>query len=449
MPLFCPLPGVSGFRTAARTGTQGLAFPANLDTLKGLFNMDWQPASGEAWRGVPSGGKRWVSHAGHGAAAASAQGPHGRPGPAPGGEPGEPGKRSRVVSTRPSPTPRLVTLDGSLGEGGGQILRTALTLSLLTGRPFRLVKVRANRDRPGLRPQHLAAVLAAAELADAEVSGAEVGSRDLTFRPRAYAPRDLSLDIGTAGSAALVLQTLHLPLALKADQPVRVTLTGGTFNTRAPSFPFLETTWRAHLAALGAPIALTMPIAGFYPRGGGRLDAWVEPARLRPLTLEGRGRLVRVTGTAGVARLKPEVAGRMRARAEARLRAAGFEAAIDLAEWPAASPGAAIRLSAEHEGVAPATFVGLGERGKPAEAVADEAVAELLAHEAAEGGAVDPHSADQVLIPLALTPGRSEYTVSEVTEHLRTNAQTVRAFLDRTINVEEPSAGRPGRVTID
>lgn len=410
--------------------------------------MDWQPASGEAWQCVPPGGKRWVPHAGHTGAAVPTQGPHGRAGPAPGGEPGEPAGRSRVVSTRPSPTPRLLTLDGSLGEGGGQVLRTALTLSLLTGRPFRLVKVRANRDKPGLRPQHLSAVLAAAALGDADVSGAEVGSRDLTFRPRAYAPRDLSFDIGTAGSTALVLQTLHLPMALKADQPVRLTLTGGTFNTRAPSFPFLETTWRAHLAAVGAPIALTMPVAGFYPRGGGRLDAWVEPARLRPLQLDGRGRLVRVTGTAGVARLKPEVAGRMRARAEARLLAAGIEAAIDLVEWRAASPGAAIRLSAEHEGVAPASFVGLGERGKPAEVVADEAVAELLAHEAAGGGAVDPHSADQILVPLALTPGRSEYTVSEVTEHLRTNALTVRAFLDRAITIEGPEAGRPGRVVV-
>ena len=139
------------------------------------------------------------------------------------------------------------------GEGGGQILRTALTLSLLTGRPFRIVKVRANRDKPGLRPQHLTAVQAAAELGDAEVSGAEVGSRDLTFRPGPYTPRDLSFDIGTAGSTALVLQTLHLPLALRADRPVRLTLTGGTFNATAPSFPFLEATWRAHLAALGMP----------------------------------------------------------------------------------------------------------------------------------------------------------------------------------------------------
>src|SRR5262249_54972165 len=153
---------------------------------------------------------------------------------------------------------------------------------------FRIVKIRANRDKPGLRPQHLKAVTSAAELGDAAVIGAAVGSRDLTFRPAAYTPRDLQIDIGTAGSTALVLQTLHLAVALRSDRPVRLALTGGTFNPSAPSFPFLADTWRAHLAALGAPIALAMPRAGFYPRGGGALDAWIEPAQLRPLVLTDR-----------------------------------------------------------------------------------------------------------------------------------------------------------------
>lgn len=404
--------------------------------------MDWHRV-GSA--GTPSTGKRWVSHAGHGAVALP-PGPHAR---------GlEPGRRSFSVGTSrtPSPSSRLVTLDGSEGEGGGQILRTALTLSLLTGRPFRLVKVRANRDKPGLRPQHLTAVRAAAELGAAEVTGAEVGSRDLTFRPGAYTPRDLSFDIGTAGSTALVLQTLHLPLALRADRPLRVTLTGGTFNAKAPSFPFLDLTWRAHLAALGAPVALAMPAAGFYPRGGGRLDAWIEPATLQPLTLTDRGPLSRIDGDSGVARLGTGIALRMQERVADRLAALGtIEPVIRRVEWPAASPGAAVSLSAWFEGVGvPATFVGLGERGKPAEVVAEEAVAEFLAHhDAPGGGAVDPHSADQILIPLALAPGRSEYTVSFVTEHLRTNARTVRAFLDRKITVVEPTDTAPGRVLVD
>jgi RNA 3'-terminal phosphate cyclase (ATP) len=346
-------------------------------------------------------------------------------------------------------SPRLITLDGSEGEGGGQILRTALTLSLLTGRAFRIVKIRARREKPGLRPQHLKAVESAAALSGSEVVGGKVGSRDLTFRPSSYTPRDLTIDIGTAGATCLVLQTLHLPLALRADRPVRVELTGGTFNQSAPSVPFLETTWRAHLAALGAPIALASPEAGFYPRGGGRLDAWIEPAELRPITRTERGELVGIRGVAGVANLRPGIAERMRDHALARLADRGLDAEITIADWPSIGQGAAISLTAEYTGTAPATFVGLGERGKPAEVVANEAVEELLAYLDAGTAAIDPHSADQILIPMALAAGRSEYTVTAITDHLRTNAETLRAFLDRTITIEEPDGDRPGRVVVD
>jgi RNA 3'-terminal phosphate cyclase (ATP) len=191
-----------------------------------------------------------------------------------------------------------------------------------------------------------------------------------------------------------------------------------------------------------------MPTAGFYPRGGGRLDAWIEPAELRPLVQAGRGPLVKIRGEAGVSQLPTGIAERMRAQAVARLAARGLHAEIELVRWSGQSPGAAISLVAEHDGSPPSTFVGLGKRGKPAEAVADEAVDELLAFEDVADGAIDPHSADQVLIPLALAPGTSRYTVSEVTEHLRTNVNTIRAFLDRTIEVEEPGEGHPGRVSI-
>jgi RNA 3'-terminal phosphate cyclase (ATP) len=388
--------------------------------------MDWQLTREQ--RGPVETQKRWVTHASHDTLAA----PHRV----------NRGERRKSVATR------LITLDGSEGEGGGQILRTALSLSLLTGHPFRIAKIRANRDKPGLRPQHLKAVEAAAMLADAEIAGAAVGSRDLTFRPTAYQARDLEVVIGTAGSTALVLQTLHLPLALRAEEPVRVTLLGGTFNEAAPSFPFLDETWRAHMAALGAPIALVMPAVGFYPRGGGRVEAWIEPANLTKLTLTERGPLVMIRGVAGIANLRRDIAERMRARAEAHLTARGFPNDIKLMDWPGIGQGAAISLTAEHEHGAPVTFVGLGERGKPSEVVADEAVSQLLEFEAAEGAAVDAHSADQLLVPLALAPGRSEYTVADVTQHLHTNAATIGAFLDRTIEIDEPRQGRPGRVVV-
>jgi RNA 3'-terminal phosphate cyclase (ATP) len=343
----------------------------------------------------------------------------------------------------------MVTLDGSHGEGGGQILRSALSLSLLTGRPFRIERIRANREKPGLRPQHLMAVRAAAELGRAEVRGDAVGSRELTFRPGEIEPRDLSFDIGTAGATSLVLHTLFLPLALRAERAVRLTLTGGTFNDKAPSFPFLERTWAPYMTAMGLPVTVAMPSAGFYPIGGGRLEAWIEPARRpRAVVWTDRPPLGAIRGVAGVANLPGrDIAQRMAGRAVERLAEAGFAAAeIAPAEWPGRGRGAAIALAVEH-GPYVSTFVGLGERGKPAEVVADEAVAELVAYERADG-AVDPHSADQLLLPLALAEGRSVYTVSEVTEHLRTNARTTRAFLDRPIRIDEPTGGGPGRVVV-
>jgi RNA 3'-terminal phosphate cyclase (ATP) len=341
-------------------------------------------------------------------------------------------------------------LDGSRGEGGGQILRTALTLSLLTGQSFRMVKIRANRDKPGLRPQHQKAVQAAVELGHASVAGGGVGARELIFWPKPYEARDLSIDIGTAGSTGLLLQTLHLPMALRTDVPTRLALAGGTFNPMAPPFSFLDATWRAYMAAFGVPLTLSMSAAGFYPRGGGRLEASIEPATLRPFVQTDRGPLRRLHGIAGVANLADDIARRMRDHAVERLRELGIDAEIELARWVSPGQGAAISLTAEHDGTVPVTFVGLGERGKPAETVTDEAVAELLAYETVENAAVDPHSADQILLPLAFAPGRSEFTVSAITEHLRTNAETVRAFLDRSITIVEPHAdGKPGIVSID
>jgi RNA 3'-terminal phosphate cyclase (ATP) len=195
-----------------------------------------------------------------------------------------------------------------------------------------------------------------------------------------------------------------------------------------------------------------MPAAGFYPRGGGRLEAWIEPASPRPWVQLGRGPLRRVRVIAGVANLREDIAHRMRDRATWRLEEAGLtaEVAIETVQWPSPGQGAALSVIAEHDGAIPATFVGLGARGKPSEAVADEAVDQLLAFESVAWAAVDPHSADQVLLPLAFAPGRSDFTVSEVTEHLRTNVDTIGAFLDRSITIEEPEGeGQPGRVVIE
>jgi RNA 3'-terminal phosphate cyclase (ATP) len=312
-----------------------------------------------------------------------------------------------------------------------------------------MVKIRANRLNPGLRPQHQKAALAAAELGMAKLDGASVGAQELSFSPSTYEPRDLSIDIGTAGSTGLVLQTLHLPLALPAHSQSRLVLSGGTFNPKAPVFPFLEITWRAYMAAFGMALELSMPLAGFYPRGGGRLDARIEPADPKPYVRTSRGTLRKVHGIAGVANLRDDVARRMCDRVIARLEPKKLSASIERIHWDSPGQGAALALVAEYEGNVPATFVGLGERGKPSETVADEAIDQLLEFDAVRSAAVDPHSADQILLPLAFAPGRSEFTVSKVTEHLRTNAETIRAFLDRSIKIIEPQRdGEPGRVIV-
>jgi RNA 3'-terminal phosphate cyclase (ATP) len=405
--------------------------------------MDWHPGLWGRTRTKPAAStstKRWVTHARH-----DQPSPHREVDPTVDPTEFDAGARGVVVATEPGS--KLITLDGSSGEGGGQILRSALSLSLLTGQPFRIVKIRANRDKPGLRPQHLKAVEAAAMLGNAQVTGGAIGSRDLTFRPGKIEPRDLKIDIGTAGATALVLHTLHLPLALRAESPVRLSLTGGTYNESAPSFPFLEATWRAHMAALGMPVSVAMPAAGFYPQGGGTLEAWIEPATPQPLILEECGKLVKIRGMAETSRLQG-VDRRMADQALARLADHGYEADIQTCQIPGIAPGASITLVAEFTNSPPAAFVGLGKRGKPAEAVAEDAVDQLLEHLEASAGAVDFHSADQLLLPLAFAEGRSVFTVTRVTEHLRTNVETIQAFLDLPIRVETFGRGEGGRVVV-
>ncbi len=354
----------------------------------------------------------------------------------------------------------LVQLDGSHGEGGGQILRTALSLALIIGRGFHIRRIRANRQKPGLRPQHLMCVKAAALICDAGVRGADVGSRELTFKPGAVVPRDLTFDIGTAGSTALLLQTIHLPLASFASNPIALRLIGGTFNLAAPSYPFIESTWKAHLAAMGLVIETTMPRAGFYPRGQGVLKVKVHPGKPRAVSWLEIERLSLVRVVAGVAGLADSVAKRMLEKIEVLfetdprvndLRSQGtfdgVEFAYESTSWKSVGPGASVSIACHHGSAPPACFVGLGERGKPAEKVAEEAFEQCLFHLTA-GGAVDPHSADQILLPLALAEGSSEFSVSRVDEHTRTNAATINAFLGRGVHIEEQTDGS-GKVTID
>jgi len=334
-----------------------------------------------------------------------------------------------------------IVLDGSAGEGGGQILRTALALSAITGTPFAVHSIRAKRIKPGLRPQHREAARAAALLCSAETSGVEVGSSRIEFRPgRKVAPGELTFDIGTAGSTPLLLQTLCYPLAL-AGGPSRLTLRGGTHQQYSPTFHYLALIWAPAVARLGFQLDLELQAAGFYPEGGGEITATVRPAHaMPPLDLRHRGTLREVEVVSMVAGLGFEIAERQADRALKRLRDMGIAAEARSVPVPARRSRGSHVLLVSSFARTRAGHGAIGEKGKSAEAVADEAV-QAFSRFLEGGAAVDRHLGDQLLLPAALAaaglvpspPGvvpATRYTVSAVTKHLVTNAEVIRRFLD-------------------
>ncbi len=339
-----------------------------------------------------------------------------------------------------------IHIDGSQGEGGGQVLRSSLTLSMLTGQPVRIDNIRAGRSKPGLRAQHLAAVQAAAMISGADVVGAKLGSTSLHFRPGRVQPGAYHFDIGTAGSTALVLQTMFLPLAL-ADTPSCVTITGGTHVPWSPSYYYLDRQWLPILRRMGFEARLTLEKAGFYPRGGGRIRAEIEPAgTLRPLELIQRGALRRVSGISAIANLPDHIAQRQRQQVERRLGDRVPELTVEIVSLPSPGKGTAVFLQAECDDGG-GGFTALGKQGVPAERVADEAVDQLEAY-LKSNAALDKHLADQLILPLVLASGRSSFSTAEITQHLLTNIEVVQAFLDVEV-VVEGELSYPGSVHIE
>jgi RNA 3'-phosphate cyclase len=339
----------------------------------------------------------------------------------------------------------MIEIDGSQGEGGGQVLRTALTLAAITATPVRLFNVRAQRSKPGLKPQHLKAVEAVAAITGARVEGGKLGSQTLRFEPQSVAPGHYRFDIGTAGSVSLVLQTILLPLSF-ARRDSHVVITGGTHVPWSPCYHYLAWHWLHYLKQSGFRAELALDRAGFYPPGGGRISAAIAPAAaLAPLTLARRGALKRIRGLAAVSNLDIGIAERMRHRAIQQLR--GSDVACDIATQTldAVSPGAFLLLLAEFEHTQ-ACYYALGAPGKPAELVADEAV-EQLQEFLATDGAIDEYLADQLVLPLSFAPGVSELRTSRVTQHLVTNAEIIKRFLPVSIEISG-GIGRPGQVRI-
>jgi RNA 3'-phosphate cyclase len=339
----------------------------------------------------------------------------------------------------------VIEIDGSEGEGGGQILRSSLALALLTGKTFHLKHIRAGRSKPGLQPQHLTCVRAAAAIGQAQVRGATPSSTDLTFEPGEVVAGDYHFDIKTAGATSLLLHTLYLPLALRGAGPSKLTLVGGTHVLASPCYHFLDVTWRAYLELMGLPLNLRLIRPGFYPRGGGMIQAEIPAYKsLHGLQFVERGR-VKVRGFSAVAGLPEDIARRQAKRAVHRLARLTSPDHFPLEQWKG-GPGSVLAVIVETT-PAPALFFGLGARGKPANKVADEAVDDALAYWKNTPTAVDCHSADQILLPLALAQRASAYSVAGVTQHLLTNATIVRRFLDREL-VCEGVEGQPGMVKI-
>jgi len=347
----------------------------------------------------------------------------------------------------------VVSIDGSHGEGGGQVLRTALALSVLTGEATRIERIRHGRREPGLRPQHLMAVRAAAAVCGARIEGDELGSQELTFVPGGPARAgNYTFDVarcaqrGSAGSVGLILQTVLLPLA-RADGISELTLRGGTHVPWAPSAFYLAHVFLPVLGRMGPDVSLNVRRWGFYPAGGGELQVRIvgNPRALHAIDLSERGGLRRVWGDAVAQNLPAHIAQRMADRVHNVLVEFAIKAQVTARRLHGAGPGAGVFLVADYEHV-PAGFTAYGRRGVPSEHVAESACEELLAHDRS-GLAVDPYLADQMALPMALATGESRLETSRVTQHLLTVAWVVRQFLPREI-VIEGQPGKPGKLVV-
>jgi RNA 3'-terminal phosphate cyclase (ATP) len=326
----------------------------------------------------------------------------------------------------------MIELDGSAGEGGGQILRTALTLSMITGQPFRIDNIRARRPRPGLMRQHLVAVQAAGEVCGAAITSAAIGSKTLEFVPGKIRGGDYQFAIGSAGSCTLVLQTV-VPALLYADAPSTVQLQGGTHNPMAPPAQFLQRAYGRVLAAMGATVDFDLRRFGFYPAGGGVLVATVEPCpQLRQIALAERGERRAafaesfIAGIpAGVAKRELECIGSAMGWAESQLLIRGLPGEQ--------GPGNALLITLEHEHVTQ-VFAAFGEKNVSAENVAKTALHEARRY-IASGAAVDEYLGDQLMLPMALAGG-GRFTMDRVSQHARTNAEVIERFLPVRVSFE-------------
>ncbi|HII60513.1 RNA 3'-terminal phosphate cyclase [Pyrococcus horikoshii] len=337
----------------------------------------------------------------------------------------------------------MITIDGSYGEGGGQILRTSVALSTITGEPVRIVNIRANRPNPGLRPQHLHAILALKHLANAEVKGAHVGSRELVFIPKKLEAKEISIDIGTAGSITLVLQAL-LPAMVFAREKVKFRITGGTDVSWSPPVDYLSNVTLFALEKIGIHGEIRVIRRGHYPKGGGIVEGYVEPwNEKRELVAKEYSRIIKIEGISHATNLPSHVAERQARAAKDELLQLKVPIEIRTEISRSIGPGSGIVVWAETDCLRLGGDA-LGKKGKPAEIVGKEAAQELL-DQLKPGHCVDKFLGDQLIPFLAFSGG--VIWVSEITNHLKTNIWVVESFLGRIFDVDG-NVGEPGKIRV-
>ena len=332
---------------------------------------------------------------------------------------------------------RLLTIDGSQGEGGGQILRTSLGLSICLGKNLELTRIRANRPKPGLQPQHLAAVLAAKTVSGAYVEGARLGSQHLVFRPRCIKPGGYSFSIGTAGSTSLVLQTI-LPALMLADAPSKLTLEGGTHNPLAPPYEFVREAFLPLIHRMGPTISIRLERPGFAPRGGGVVHATVHPVKkLRPLHILERGPILQLDLEVQLSHLPVNIAEREISLITSELDLPAGQAAYKNIT-AAYGPGNVIIIRVRSEAITE-VFSAFGKRGLAAEKVAQQVANEVSGY-LESNVPIGQRLADQLLIPLALA-GQGGFLTQTPSTHTLTNMAVIDRFMDIQFELEEIRTG--------
>ena len=331
----------------------------------------------------------------------------------------------------------MITIDGSEGEGGGQVLRNACALSLVTGEPFRIEKVRGNRDQPGLMRQHMTAIEAACAIGGADCEGLDLGSPTVTFKPGSVKAGDYRFAVGTAGSTALVLQTVLVPLAL-ADGPSHLVIEGGTHAAMAPSFDFIDRCFLPVFNRMGPQVRVSIKRHGFFPRGGGRIEVEIDPAPLRRIECLDRGAHVSRAGMVKFASIQKGVAGRLQKAVQKELD--GWpDDAVAIRDLPAdQGPGIAVILESAYEHVTEIVS-GFGKLGISAERIGSTAGKRMAGYEGSSAFA-GPYLQDQLLLPFAMAGGGA-FTSVKVSQHSLTAADIIERFTGRKFAFETADDG--------